>query len=185
MDITVLVLLILVPLVVWRIYSRLQRLIHRTQSQLWRHRAAAFGLPLLLLLIAFSTRNNMLGLSSLGGGVLAGAWLGVWGIKLTRFENTPQGFFYTPNRRLGIAVFMLLIARVIYRLLEVYLNSRAPMPVPLPDHQFAQDPLTMVPTGLLLAYYSAYGWGLLRWRRTQKPLPAPIDPLDALGIDKY
>lgn len=182
METTTLALLVLVPLMVWRIYSRLKTMMRRTRSQLWHHWAAALGFALLLAGAASSTVTNVLGLSTLGAGALAGAWLGVWGIKLTRFENTQQGFFYTPNPRLAIAVILLVIARVMYRGLELYVNSRATMPVPLPTSQFAQDPLTMTPLGLLGGYYATYAWGLLRWRRSQTPVPAPADPL---GIDRY
>lgn len=182
METTTLILLVMVPLMVWRIYARLKKLMTRTQSTPWQHWLMAVAFSLLLLAVAVGTLGNQLALSCLGAGALAGAWLGVWGIKLTRFENTTKGFFYTPHRRLGLAVIMLLVARVMYRGLELYINSRAPTPVPLPNQQFMESPLTLLTFGMLAAYYAAYGWGLVRWRRSQKPLPTAPDPL---GIDKY
>ncbi len=170
METTTLALLVLIPLLVWRIYSRLKRMMGRQASQLWRHWAAAVLLPLLLAALAVATQGEVLALSCLGAGALAGAWLGAWGLKLTRFENTDKGYFYTPNLRLGMLVSMLFAARVLYRGMELYMNSRVAVPVPQGD--FAQSPLTLLSFGLLAGYYAAYGWGLLRWRRSQKPLAA-------------
>lgn len=181
METTTLALLVLVPLLVWRIYSRLKRLMSRTRSQLWRHWLVAIAFPVLFVVVAAGTLGNVLALSCLAAGALAGGWIGVYGLKLTRFENTVKGLFFTPNRNLGIAIFMLFIARLIYRGLELYLNSRMPTPVPLPTHEFAQSPLTLLTFGLFAGYYTVYGVGLLRWHRAQTPVPVPPDPY---GLDK-
>lgn len=169
MEKTTLALLILVPLLVWRIYSRLKKLMRRQESLLWRHWVAALAFPLILLVTAASALRNELAVACLAAGALGGAWGGIWGIKLTRFEMTAKGYFYTPNMRLGIAVTMLFAARVIYRGLELYINSREAIPVPKPTQDFTQSPLTMLTFGLLAGYYAAYAWGLVRWRRSQAP----------------
>ncbi|MDC8760726.1 hypothetical protein [Janthinobacterium fluminis] len=170
METTTLALLVLIPLLVWRIYARLKRMMGRQASQLWRHWAAAILLPLLLAALAVATKGEPLALSSLGAGALAGAWLGVWGVKLTRLENTDKGYFYTPNLRLGMLVAMQFAARVLYCGMELYMNTRVAVPVAQPD--FVQSPLTLLSFGLLAGYYAAYAFGLLRWRRSQKPLAA-------------
>ena len=167
METTTIALLVLVPLLVWRIYSRLKRAMGRQSSQLWRHWAALVVFPLAILALAIGARQDLLALSCLGAGSLAGAWLGVWGIKLTHFESTDKGFFYTPNLHLGIAVSMLFIARLLYRGLELYMISREA--IPAPAHNFTNSPLTLLVFGLLGGYYAAYGWGLLRWRRQFQP----------------
>ena len=174
MEKTTLALLILVPLLVWRIYSRLKRLMRRQESFMWRHWLAAIAFPLVLLVTAASAIRNELAVACLAAGTLGGVWAGVWGIKLTRFETTSKGYFYTPNLHMGIAVTMLFAARVIYRGLELYVNSREAIPVPKPTQDFTQSPLTMLSFGLLAGYYAAYAWGLLRWRRSQKP--ARLEP---------
>ncbi|WP_317202005.1 hypothetical protein [Janthinobacterium sp.] len=171
METTTLALLVLVPLLVWRIFSRLKRMMVRQPSTLWSHWAAAILFPLLVAALAALTGGAALPLSSLGAGALAGAWLGVWGIKLTRFENTAKGCFYTPNRHLGMLVAMLFVARALHLCLELYLNTR--VAAPLPQQDPAQSPLTMLSCGLLAGYYGIYAWGLLRWRRSQKPFAAP------------
>ncbi|HAT29383.1 MAG TPA: hypothetical protein DCW29_00600 [Janthinobacterium sp.] len=163
METTTLALLVLVPLLVWRIYSRLKKSMGRQPSRLWRHWTAALAFPLALAVLAVATGGEQLPLASLGGGALAGAWLGVWGVKLTRFEHTDKGYFYTPNLHLGIMVTMLFIARLMYRGLELYMSTRVALPAPA--QQFTQSPLSLLVFGLLAGYYAAYAWGLLRWHR--------------------
>jgi hypothetical protein len=43
-----------------------------------------------------------------------GAILGVLGLALTRWESTPEGLFYTPNRWLAVLVTLAIAARFIY-----------------------------------------------------------------------
>jgi cytochrome b561 len=164
METTTIALLVLVPLLVWRIYARLKRLAVRQQSTPWRHWMAIAAFVLVIAATALLVMSNVLALSSLGAGVLAGFWAGIWGIKLTRFERNEQGMFFTPHRYLGIGVAMLFVARVIYRGLELYTNSRTPVPVPLPMMDFLYNPLTLLPLGLLAGYFASYSWGLLRKR---------------------
>lgn len=170
METTTLALLCLVPLLVWRIYSRLKKLVARQKSQLWRHRLVAFGFPALIIFLATTTKFEILPLSSLGAGVLAGCWLGVLGIKLTRFEQIGKDYFFTQHRYLGLAITMLFIARLLYRGMEIYLNTR--LDVPLPPPPFGQSPLTMAAYGMVTGYYATYAWGLLRWRQRNQPLEA-------------
>jgi len=170
METTTLALLFLVPLLVWRIYSRLKKLVARQKSQLWRHRLVAFGVPALIVFLATTTKFEILPLSSLGAGVLAGGWLGVLGIKLSRFEQVGKDYYFTQHRYLGLAITMLFIARLLYRGMEIYLNTRLDVPVPPPP--FGQSPLTMAAYGMVTGYYTAYAWGLLRWRQRNKPLEA-------------
>jgi hypothetical protein len=162
MEATTIALLVLMPLLVWRIYARLKRAMGRSRSQLWRHWSAAVLLPSAVLGLALAAWTDVLAISCLGAGALAGAWLGVWGIKLTRFEHTEKGWFFTPNLHLGLLVTMLFVARLLYRGLELYVNSRAAVPAPLPD--FSQSPLTLLSFGLLAGYFAAQGIALLRWR---------------------
>ena len=162
MEATTIALLVLMPLLVWRIYARLKRALGRSRSQLWRHWCAAVLFPLLMLGWGLTAWNNVLAISCLGAGALAGAWLGLWGIRLTRFEHTDKGWFFTPNLHLALVVTMLFIARLLYRGLELYVNSRAALPVQLQD--FSQSALTLLSFGLLAGYHAAYGAGLVRWR---------------------
>lgn len=170
MEATTLALLVLIPLLVWRIYFRLKGVLGaRRRSQPWRHLAPALLWPLLIAAAALQVKSDLLALSCLGAGALAGVWTARWGVRLTRFGNTAQGWFYTPDLRHGMAVTMLFVARLLYRGLDLYIDSRAATP-PAPGGDFSRAPLTLLAFGMLAAYYAAYGVGLLRWRRSQRTL---------------
>jgi hypothetical protein len=175
MEMTTIALLVLVPLLVWRIYSRLKRMLARQESMLWRHWLSAIAFPVLLGWLALSMLNNVLGLSCLAGGALAGVWLGVFGLKGTRFETQGRRYFFTPNLRIGLAVFMLFAARILYRGLELYMVSRVETPNLMSQTEFVQSPATASLIGLLAGYCASFSIGMLRWRRSQKPLPTPAD----------
>lgn len=87
--------------------------------------------------------------------------LGRFGLSKTRFEATPEGLFYTPNVHLGIALSLLFVARIIYRLVEVYVRDPS---VPHGIDDFARSALTLAVFGLLAGYYIIYAIGLVRWR---------------------
>ena len=91
-----------------------------------------------------------------------GIGLAIWGLRLTKFERTPEGFFYTPNAHIGITLTLLLLARIAYRFYEI---STMPLPSGPPPAEFARNPLTLVVLGMLASYYATYAAGLLRWRR--------------------
>jgi len=102
------------------------------------------------------------------GGIAVGSALAIVGLKHTRFEATPEGYFFTPNARIGIALLSLMVARILYRLFEVYSASGTPGAGQPPD--FTRSPLTLVIIGMVASYYTAYAIGLLRWRaRTMIP----------------
>ena len=154
-------------LVAWRVYRRTRRLIGRQRSRLWRHVVSVVVLPLLLAMMGagawFANRDAAI---ALAGGIAIGIVLALWGLHLTRFERVDEGWFYTPNARIGIALSVLLVARIVWRLFEIAPQLGTPM------HGASQDvmrsPLTLLIVGTLLAYYAAYGAGLLRWRLRDK-----------------
>jgi hypothetical protein len=117
--------------------------------------------PALLLLLCFAAHTHVEQLWWLAGGIGFGSLLGVFGLSRTRFEATPKGLFYTPNAHLGIALSLLFVARIVYRLAEVYAIEPA---VPHGVNDFVRSPLTLAVFGLLAGYYIAYATGLVRWR---------------------
>ena len=175
MDMPTIVLLLLVPLAIWRIYTRLRRLMGRTRSELWRHYLAAVVMSAVMVVLAATLLGKWAAFGALLVGGALGAALGYRNMQLTRLENTAEGFFYTPNRRLGLLVAMLFISRLIYRLFEAYLHMHDHLPL---DPDFVGNPLTAVLFGLLAGFYASYSVLLLRWRRSQKPVPRPIDIFD-------
>jgi hypothetical protein len=100
--------------------------------------------------------------------------LAIWGLRLTRFEATPQGFFYTPNAHIGIALSSLFAARILYRLFQMYTLGMTSSGM----QNFGRSPLTLLIFGMLASYYTAYAVGMLRWRFSQaQSAAAPAPPV--------
>ncbi|MDB5882495.1 MAG: hypothetical protein JWP43_2373 [Ramlibacter sp.] len=163
-QIPVAALLALLPLVAWRMYARMRRMIGRQRLTRLRPWLTLLMFPLLLALLAVAARAHPERLWFLGIGVALGGAVGVFGLKMTGFERTPQGLFYTPNAYLGIGLSLLLIGRVIYRLVEVFVLGV--VPAPAEPNEFAITPLTLGVVGLLAGYYIVYAAGLVRGRLT-------------------
>ena len=154
-------LLVVAPLLIWRLYSRIRRMIGRQRLSRVRPWITVILFPLLVLLLASAAYVRPERLLWLAGGLAAGGLLAVYGLRRTRFEATAQGLFYTPHAHLGIALSLLLVGRILYRLVQVYyVGSTAPSGT----SDFARSPATLAVFGVLAGYYTAYAVGLLRWR---------------------
>jgi hypothetical protein len=154
-------LVVLIPLILWRVYARFRRMVGRQRLSRVRPWITLAIFPSLVLLLGLAARSHPERLWWLAGGLILGSMLGVFGLRRTRFEPTPKGLFYTPNAHLGIALSLLFVGRIIYRVAEVYLLD------PSSAHgmdDFARSPLTLAVFGLLAGYYIAYAVGLVRWR---------------------
>jgi hypothetical protein len=158
--------LIAIPLVGWRLYSRIRRSVGRQPLSKVRPWITLAIFPIIILLLGFAARGLAANLGLLTAGIVAGTALGMFGLSKTRFENTPQGMFYTPNAHLGIALSALFTARVIYRMIQMYQMDPTAQPHPA---DFANSPLTLAIFGLLAGYYCTYATGLIRWRGSQAP----------------
>lgn len=156
-----LTLMALLPLLAWRAYARFRRMVGRQRLSRIRPWITLMIFPVLLVLLTYAGRTHVDRLWWLAAGLVFGAGLGVYGLRLTHFEPTRQGLFYTPNVHLGIALSLLFVVRIAYRLIEVYALKTVASPE-LAD--FVRSPLTLAAFGLLAGYYICYAVGLMRWR---------------------
>lgn len=156
-----LVLAVLLPLLAWRVYARFKRMVGRQRLTKYRLWIQLSLFPTLVVLVALAASSSPRSLLAFGVSLLAGAALGRYGLRTTRFQPEPGNLFYTPNAHLGIALSLLFALRVVYRLLEVYAiepgTSRG-------ASEFARSPLTLFAFGLLAGYYISYAVGLALWR---------------------
>lgn len=159
MDLTTIALLILLPVLAWRVYTRVRSRMVRQRSIVSRHYTGLLAF-FAMVLVPASEMSDPLAIAALAGGTLAGLALGVYGLRITRFENTDEGYFYTPNARLGILVAMALVARILYLGVLIYANKGSNAPTP----RITDSPLTMLTVGLAAGYFWMYSAGLLRWR---------------------
>ena len=149
-------------LVGWRLYVRFKRMVGRQRLSKVRPWVTLCLFPFLVVLLLVASLSHRYAALALVAGVVAGAALGLYGLRLTKFERTPLGLFYTPSAHLGIALSLLFIARIGYRALQLYFTSGA---IQEGSTVFARSPLTLLIFGTLAGYYIAYAVGLLRWRR--------------------
>ncbi len=150
-------------LIAWSIYRRVRRNIGR---QKLRSRRIIFSIVIFslasLVLIAVSLQLPKL-LLGISGGLVLGVLLGFVGLRLTKFETIDEGHFYTPDTRIGIALSLLFVGRMLYRfwaLRNVSATEYTPPPF--------QSALTFLVFGLIAGYYIVYYIGLLNHTRDKK-----------------
>lgn len=166
-----LILALLVPLIGWRIYKRVRRNVGRQRSRAWRHWAGTILSPLLLALFALAAMRSPLAEGALAGGIACGIGLAAWALRITRFERTAEGCFYTPNAYIGVGLSLLLVGRVVYRFAELY-AAGGDFAARGGAQDFARSPITLAILGAVFGYYAVYSAGLLRWRRGASGDPA-------------
>ncbi len=162
--------IILGPLIAWRLYSRLRRLVTRQKFTPWRSYLILVLFPLILLGLCASLIAKPTSLLLVVAAILIGGFLGRYGLNSTRFEQMPDGLYYQPNAHLGIALSALLICRIGYRLLVVSTDPGA-----MAGSRGTPGALTVAIFAVLASYYVVYAIGLLRRGRVQGA--APVDDI--------
>lgn len=149
---------ILIPLIAWRVYRRVRRNIGRQPFRPTRLKVSIGIFSTVTALFAAGGFFHLPALAALLGGLVLGAPIALYGLKLTKFEDTPEGKFYTPDTALGVGISALFIGRIAYRFLVLYgapglQAAQAPQPF--------QSPLTFFLFGLSAGYFIAYQAGVL------------------------
>ncbi len=150
-------------LFLWRMYSRLRRMVGHQKFSNIRPWITIVVFPVLLGLLLLNSFAHPINALVILLGTACGTALGIYGLRLTKFEQTANGLFYTPSAHMGIALSLLLFGRLVYRLFRIYaLEGQASATMPT---DFANSPLTLVIFSMLAGYYVTYAIGLLRWHR--------------------
>ncbi len=160
---------LLTPLIAWRVYRRFRKNVGR---QPYRPvRLVAYGTMFLatVALIGAVSFNQPMSLLSLAAGVAIGAAFGFLGLRLSRFERTDTGSFYTPNTLLGGGISVLFVGRLLYRF--VVLNQVGDRPHWSPQNLVA-SPLTLALFGLTAGYYVVFSLGVVWRMRRESSVPA-------------
>lgn len=160
--------LILIPLVLWRMYSRIKRLTTRQRSKTWRHRTTLVFFPLLVLVLAaLALRTNPIALAGLAVGLPVGAMLGRTAIGKAHLEQVgPDEFYFTPHAPIGMVVAVLFLGRMAWRGYQMFM-------VPGAQSDYTSSPLTLLTFGIVAGYYIFFALGLLAWRKRSAPAPVP------------
>lgn len=161
--------------VVWRVYRRMRRNIGRQPLRPGRIIVRLVILGVAVIGLACFLYAFPRALAGFGGGILIGAILGFFGLRLTRFETTDEGHFYIPDTRMGIGITLLLTGRLVYRLVV------PPDFTLIPGHPSPQfSPLTFFLAGITIGYFIVYSTGLFlhtRDKNKQQNAVSAGDPL--------
>lgn len=158
---------VIAALAVLLVYRRLRRSFGRQRVRRVRM-SVRIGILVLLgcSLLPMAFRSGQFLAAELTG-LIAGFTLGIWGARRTRYQAYKGGLYYVPHSYTGVAVSLLLVGRLVYRLVEFYslnhsngLESASLQSVAPPA--MMRSPLTV---GLLIAvvgyyvcYYSCVMW---------------------------
>jgi hypothetical protein len=160
LNIGTIALLILGPLLVWRIYSRVNKLMLRQQSIMARHWTGMLVfLAMILVTLSEVIGRDVMLMGSWAAGTAFGIGWALFAFRRFRLEITPEGYFFTPFKPLGLLIAMLFAARVLYLLLEVYMNQGS-----MPLQRLSDSPLTVLAITLMAGYFGTISAGLVRWR---------------------
>jgi hypothetical protein len=103
-------------------------------------------------------------------GLAAGIALGVWGAERTRYQSYNGHLHYVPHTYTGVAVSLLFVGRMVYRMVELYSMDRSSgssgMEVAsqgFPPPQMMRSPLTVGLLFAVIGYYVCY-YGIVLWK---------------------
>jgi hypothetical protein len=156
-------------LVVLLIYRRLRRSFGRQKVRPVRMK---IRIGILILLAASLTPTAMRSAEFLFaelGGVAAGAALGLWGAQRTRYQTHGGSLHYIPHTYTGIAVSLLFLGRVVYRMVALYSMDHSIGQVGLDSAQsfgspaMVNSPLTVGALFVVIGYYVCY-YSLVLWK---------------------
>lgn len=157
----------------WAVYRRARRLIGRQPVHPKRLRTRIGWLSIVGCIATAEIVHDVPMLAAMGAGAIGGLLLSQVGLRLTRFELTPEGPFYTPNAYLGLALIALFLGRELYEFLNAYPDTLAALNANRPRTiRFAQSPVSVAILGAVFGYFICYYLGVLHKTR----LPAPTKP---------
>jgi hypothetical protein len=161
-------------LIVWGIIRRVRRNIGRQPLHPRRAIKSIVVLSLVSAVIVYTSLQNANLLLGFGGGLLLGALLGFVGLRLTKFETTEEGHFYTPNTHIGVALSVLFVGRIAYKFIVAGNAATTQNPA-----QPFQSPLTLFILGLTVGYYLVYQTGILIHNHDKNnSAKKPLNPAD-------
>jgi hypothetical protein len=169
-DFSQIVPFLIAALVVFMIYRRFRR--NFGQQPLRPVRMQVRIVVLLIIgcfLLPVALRSTAFAAAVLAG-VACGVVLALWGATRTRFLRIDNQLYYVPHTYTGIAVSLLFLGRLVYRLLQVYGSTHASQGAGLAsaDQAFApagmvRSPLTVGLFFVLMGYYVCY-YSVVLWK---------------------
>jgi hypothetical protein len=141
-------------LVVFVIYRRFRRNFGRQPLLPVRMRVRMVLMLIVGGLLLPSALHSLGLLSALLAGVAAGVALALWGAARTRFLTIDQQRYYVPHTYAGVAVSLLFLGRLLYRLWQV--NGTNVAAGGYAAATMMRSPLTLGLFSVLMGYYVCY-----------------------------
>ena len=176
-------------LVVFAIYRRLRRSFGQQPLRPVRMQVRIVLLLVIGCLLLPAAVRSAAFISAVLAGIVAGVALAMWGAARTRFLRVSGQLYYVPHTYTGIAVSLLFLGRLVYRLLQVYGTMHATHAAAAdPANQgfspagMLQSPLTLGLYFVLMGYYVCY-YSMVLWKSkrvvaeelsSSAPLPGEI-----------
>ncbi len=167
-------------LIVFVIYRRLRRSFGRQPLRPARMIFRVVLLSVVGVVLAPAALRSAAFAAAAASGLAVGILLAIWGASQTRFEQVGSERYYVPHTYTGIAVSLLFIGRVAFRLLQAYglthgASAAALSPSGATGYGYVSSPLTLGLFFVLVGYWVTYlGWIL--WKSTQDSSqnPSPV-----------
>ncbi len=173
-------------LVVFAVYRRLRRTFGR---QLLRPTRMKIRIVLFVVIGCALLPAALRSPASLGAelaGLVVGVALALWGADRTRFLMYDNQLHYVPHTYTGIAVSLLFLGRLVYRLVQVYTGVHIAPAAGGGDPGQAfngasmfRSPLTLGSVFVLIGYYACYYGLVLRKSKHIKPEDVEVAPAAA------
>jgi hypothetical protein len=179
--------LLLVALFVFAVYRRLRRTFGRQPLRPGRMLVRIVLFVLIAAMLAPTALRSSAFVGAASAGIVAGILLALWGASQTRFERAGTQLFYVPHTYTGIAVSLLFIGRVAYRLLQAYGATHGLGTGPGSGQGssvagYVSSPLTLGLFFVLVGYYVCY-LGLILWRSKHLKAGEAVEISSPLGAD--
>jgi len=164
-------------LVFLSLYRRFRRLFGRQRINPGGLRVRIGLLLAIGALLLLRGSHDAMSALAVAGGLAGGVLLALVGLRLTRFEHTPQGSFHTPHGGIGLLLSALLVGRLAWRGLAVWPSFQAAQSAGTsPLAVLQRNPLTSAIFALLIGYYLAYSIGILLQAGRASATGAPPPP---------
>jgi hypothetical protein len=156
--------------VVFAIYRRFRRSFGQQPLRPVRMQVRIVLLLVIGCLLLPAVLRSTAFVSAVLAGIAAGVALAMWGAARTRFLRVSGQLYYVPHTYTGIAVSLLFVGRLVYRLIQVSATMHAThaAAADAANQGFApagmlQSPLTLGLYFVLMGYYVCY-YSMMLWK---------------------
>jgi hypothetical protein len=179
---------LLAALIVFAIYRRLRRSFGRQPLRPGRMLLRIVLLSLVGIALAPAALRSGAFAAAAASGLAAGLLLAFWGASQARFEQIGTERFYLPHTYTGIAVSLLFMGRVVFRLLQAYGFMHGAGRADLArgaagygyGYGYISSPLTLGLFYVLVGYWVAYLTWIL-WKCQHLPPGESVQTASPLG----